>query len=256
MPGRSMNLTLSTGRPKAPAALRAALLALCALGALGLRVPDAQADFAAGKAAFQREDYAHAYAELLPEAQAGNAEAEYMVGEMTADGLGTDRSAQVAADWYKLAARHGYLPAETTLALLYLYGSGDAGDPAAIEADPSKALPYLKTAADGGDKTAQYLLGDLYFEGGSVPQDYDLAYAYTIKAAERGVVGAEFNAGLMTARGLGTVADPAAAYRWFALAARAQYPGAAHNRDAIRAQLNDAEQRQADAAVQSFRPSP
>jgi TPR repeat protein len=251
-----MNPTLSTRTRNKPAVLRAAALALCALAALGLWAPRAWADFAAGKAAFQREDYAHAYAELLPEAQAGNGEAEYMVGEMTADGLGTDRSAQVAADWYKLAARHGYLPAETTLALLYLYGSGDAGDPAAIDADPSKALPYLKSAADGGDKTAQYLLGDFYFEGGSALQDYDLAYAYTIKAAERGVVGAEFNAGLMSARGLGTVADPSAAYRWFALAAREQYPGAAHNRDAMRAQLNDAEQRAADAAVASFRPAP
>ena len=223
---------------------------------LALGVPAARADFAQGKAAFAAENYARAYALLLPEAQAGNAEAEYMVGEMTADGLGTDRSAQVAADWYKLSAGHGYLPAETTLGLLYLYGSGSAGDPAAIAADPAKALPFLKAAADGGDKTAQYLLGDLYFQGTAVAQDYALAFAYTIKAAERGVIGAAYNAGLMTARGLGTAQDPAAAYRWFALAALQHYPGAAHNRDALRDQLTEPEQRQADAAVESFRPAP
>lgn len=52
-----------------------------------LYAPAAWADFAKGKAAFERQDYALAYRELLPEAQTGNPEAEYMVGEMTADGL-------------------------------------------------------------------------------------------------------------------------------------------------------------------------
>ncbi|HEY6334350.1 MAG TPA: sel1 repeat family protein, partial [Alphaproteobacteria bacterium] len=75
---------------------------------VGAPIAAAYADFAAGKAAFERRDYRRAYQELLADAQRGNAEAEYMIGEMTADGLGTARSYQLAARWYALSAAKGY----------------------------------------------------------------------------------------------------------------------------------------------------
>lgn len=221
-----------------------------------LYAPAAWADFAKGKAAFERQDYALAYRELLPEAQTGNPEAEYMVGEMTADGLGTQRSAQVAADWYRLAARRGYEPAYVTLGLLYLYGAGNEDDPTAVAADPAKAAGYLKMAADQGDKTAEYLLGQLYLNGDGVAQDYSKAYDYTLKAANKNVEGAQYNAGFMVARGLGTARNPIEAYKWFALAAQQRYPAAAQNREIMRSQLTPEELQKAEALVQGFRPQP
>lgn len=218
--------------------------------------PAGWADFKKGKAAFERRDYALAYQELLPEAQAGNPEAEYMIGELTADGLGTRRSAQVAAGWYKLAARHGYEPAYVTLGFLYLYGAGSEDDPTAVAADPAKAAEYLKAAADQGDKTAEYLLGQIYLQGDRVKQDYAQAYRYTVRAANRGVVGAQFNAGFMTARGLGTPRNPVEAYKWFSLAAQQRYPAAAKNREVIRSQLTPEELQKAKTLVQDFRAHP
>ena len=192
-------------------------------------IAGANADFASGKAAFERRDYGRAYRELLSDAQNGNAEAEYMIGEMTADGLGTGRSYELAARWYALSAAKGYIPANVTLGILYLYGAGTEDETGAIRADPTRAAGYLKVAADADDKEAQYLMGQLYMSGDGVPQDLAKAMDYTIRAARRGVVGAEYNAGVLAVRAGDTSENLVEAYKWFSLAAREHYPGAEQN---------------------------
>jgi TPR repeat protein len=239
---------------RAPRAWRPWAAGGVALLALLLAGPPARADFAAGKAAFERHDYATAYKVLLPEAQAGNGEAEYMIGEMAVAGLGTPRSYQVAANWYILAASAGYKPAYVTLGLLFLHGAGSEDDPTSIPADPARAAGYLQVAADGGDRTAQYLIGQMYLEGNGVARDDAQAYRYTVEAAKRGVAGAQFNAGRMAARGEGTKTDMIEAYKWYALAARQSYPAAAQNRDLVATSLTPEELKRAEALVEKFQP--
>ena len=218
-------------------------------------IPSAYADFTAGKAAFERRDYARAYRELLPDAKAGNAEAEYMIGELTADGLGTARSYQLAARWYALSAAKGYIPANLTLGILYLFGAGTEDEPSAIRADPARAIPYLRTAADAGDKDAQYLFGQLYMSGEAVQRDAEKAYDYTIQAARRGVVGAQYNAGVLALRNGQAPESLIEAYKWFALAARAHYPGAEKNRQHIATLLSPPDLEKAEAQVSEFKAS-
>lgn len=229
--------------------------AIAAVAFLAL-VPAARADFDAGKAAFERHDYARAYRELLPEAQNGNAEAEYMIGEMAAGGLGTPRSYQLAAQWYGMAAAAGQRHAYITLGLLYLHGAGAEEDLSAIPADPARAAGYLEVAAAQGDKEAQYLMGQLYMTGTGVPKDVDKAHDYTIKAARRGVPGAAFNAGVLALRGGDTPENLIEAYKWFSIAARAQYPGAAQNRTHVATDLTPEQKAKAEALVTAFRPLP
>lgn len=223
---------------------------------LAALAPHARADLAKGRDAYRRGDYARAYWELMPAAQAGNAEAEYLIGEMSASGHGMPRSYAVAARWYALAAKGGYEPAFMTLGLLYLYGAGDDGDPTAIAADPSQAAPYIRQAADSGDKNAQALMGELYLKGEGVPPDPLQAHQYIIEAAARGVVGAQFNAGLMSLRGTGTEQDPVEAYKWFSLAAAEQYPGAEQNRQNLARSMTPQQLERAQELVKSFAPAP
>jgi TPR repeat protein len=222
---------------------------------VGAPIAAANADFAAGKAAFERRDYRRAYQELLADAQGGNAEAEYMIGEMTADGLGTGRSYELAARWYALSAAKGYIPANLTLGILYLYGAGTEDEASAIRADPARAAVFLKIAADADDKEAQYLMGQLYMSGDGVPQDLAKASDYTIRAARRGIVGAQYNAGVLALSTGDTAENLIEAYKWFSLAAREHYPGAEQNRKHIATFLSPADLQKAETLVSEFRAS-
>jgi TPR repeat protein len=99
-------------------------------------------------------------------------------------------------------------------------------------------------------------MGQLYMEGTGVPADSALARHYTLEAAERGVAGAQYNAGLLTLRAAGIKPDLIEAYKWFALALRAQYPGADENLKRIAYGMPPAELAKAEALVAAFRPAP
>jgi len=58
-------------------------------------------------------------------------------------------------------------------------------------------------------------------EGEGGPRDPEAAAGWLRKAAERGVVDAQYNLGLMYLGGQGIEAEPDEARRWFALAAKA-----------------------------------
>ncbi len=229
---------------------------LAALAAAASWACPASAEFAKGKDAFDHGNYNLAYTELMEDAQTGNAEAEFMIGEMAAGGLGTPRSYALAAQWYRLAAAKGYEPASLALGLLYLRGAGNDDDPSRVAADPAAAVAYLKAAADAGDSSAQSLMGQLYMTGTGVERDSSLARRYTLKAAERGVVEAEFNAGLLILRNAGTAPDLANAYKWFSLAARQGYPGADENRRYVMARMSPGELQRGEALVAAFQPAP
>lgn len=218
--------------------------------------PAAWADLAAGKAAYAQHDYTRAYQDLLPDAQAGNPEAEYMLGEMAANGQGAVRSYALAIDWYQLVASGGYQPAYLSLGLLYLHSGGTEDDATWVEPARLRAAAYLKIAADAGDKTGQYVLGPLYMTGNGVPKDSALARQYTLEAAKRGVAGAQYNAGLLTLQAAGIAPDRISAYKWFALAARAQYPGAEENRKLVMGETSPQERQQADALGAAFHTAP
>lgn len=238
--------------PRAVPPLAAALVLLAAF----LAGPVAHADFAKGKAAFERGDYALAYSELIEDAQNGNAEAEFMIGEMTSAGLGTPRSYALATEWYRLAAAKGYRPADVTLGLLYLHGAGSEDEPSRVAADPAKAAAYLKIAADAGDAEAQSLVGQLYMVGNGVPRDPALARHYTLAAANRGIASAEYNAGLLILNGAGPAPDLVEAYKWFALAAQALYPGAEQNRSYVAGRMTPEQLERAQALVSAFHATP
>jgi TPR repeat protein len=221
-----------------------------------LGAPPAHAEFAKGKAAFAAGNYALAYDELIEDAQSGNPEAEFMIGEIAAAAAGTARSYALAAEWYRLAAAKGFEPANLALALLYLHGAGGDDEPTRVAADPAQAARYLAAAAQSGDAEAQSLLGQLYMEGNGVPKDAALAWRYTLAAANHGIALAQLNAGLIILDRSAAARDLAEAYKWFALAARTQYPGADQDRRFVMGQMTQAELARAEALVSEFRPAP
>jgi TPR repeat protein len=57
-------------------------------------------------------------------AEQGNPEAQFELGQMHAQGLGTTQQFEAAADWYLLAAKQGHAKAQFHLGFLYSHGQG------------------------------------------------------------------------------------------------------------------------------------
>src|SRR5690242_1062621 len=75
----------------------------------------ALADTAAGMRAFRNKDYQVAYREWKASAEAGEAEAEFDLGLLYAQGFGVRRDLTEAANWYRKAAQQGNAEAEFAL---------------------------------------------------------------------------------------------------------------------------------------------
>ncbi|MEM6794989.1 MAG: caspase family protein [Acidobacteriota bacterium] len=76
----------------------------------------------------------------LPQAEAGNAEAQYFVGQIFEKGLGGTPDPESAAAWYQKAAEQDFGPAQINLGYLYEEGLG-------VEQDEVAALNWYRRAA-------------------------------------------------------------------------------------------------------------
>lgn len=93
-------------------------------------------------------DYAGAMEELIPAANAGNAEAEELIGVMYASGLGVDRDDTRAFEWYLRAAMKGHAGAQSGVGWYYEVGRGIP------EPDLVRAYMWYVLSAIGGDPDA------------------------------------------------------------------------------------------------------
>ena len=88
----------------------------------------ALADTAAGVAAYNAGEFAKAEALLDPPAQAGDAEAQFRLGQLYADGPDDFRDLSGAIDWFRRAADSGHAEAQFQLGMRYSVGMGTDRD--------------------------------------------------------------------------------------------------------------------------------
>src|ERR1700745_958391 len=74
--------------------------------------------------AYERRDFAAAIAVWRPLAEAGNAEAQTLLGAMYWSGEGVPRDHREAAKWYLRAAEKGYARAQNDIGFMYGCGEG------------------------------------------------------------------------------------------------------------------------------------
>ncbi len=151
------------------------VLALCHLAA------PAQADFAAGYAAFQAGDYAEAWSQLEPEAEAGDRRAQFLLGEMLLRGLGRGADSAAAAGWFERAVREPDPDRYALYALASQYFNGDG-----VDRDVARAMALYERAADLGDVDAMRSLAAIHARGEDVPQDLNAALRWLFLAAQSG----------------------------------------------------------------------
>lgn len=84
----------------------------------------AAADHKAGLELMNAGDYSAAYEHLLPAAQAGDADAEELIGVLYASGLGVERNDVRAFEWYLRASMKGHPGAQSGVGWYYEVGRG------------------------------------------------------------------------------------------------------------------------------------
>jgi TPR repeat protein len=157
-------------------------LAFSAAAALFLGASAASATVKAGVDAWQAGNFGAAIAEWRPLAEAGDADAQYNLGQAYKLGRGVPLDLRAAQGWYEKAARQGHPQAQAILGLV-LFQNGQR----------AAAVPWLRKGADNGDPRAQYVLGTAMFNGDIVAKDWPRAYALMLRAAAQGLPQAKAN---------------------------------------------------------------
>lgn len=200
----------------------------------------ASEEAATGIAAYESGDYERAYQSFLPLAVKGDADAQYMLGLMYANGQGVDQNFYESGKMYRQAGNQGHVGAQVNLGSLFenCKGTGPCNREAAAN--------WYRRAADQGDALAQYNLGVMYGIGRGVVENEWEAKTLFRKAAEQGYAPAQYNLAVTYELGLGGPVDKVAAYAWYELAASRGYDDANSGRNKIVAGLSEAEIAQAE----------
>lgn len=85
--------------------------------------------------------------------------------------------------------------------------------------DYSEAFEWYRKAAEHGNASAQYRLGEIYFNGFGVERNIAEAKKWFLSAAELGNADAQFTIGWMNQTGYGLPQDFEEALKWYSLAA-------------------------------------
>lgn len=146
-----------------------AILALPILLALTARFVFA-APLDDAKESFAQRRYEQAVNQFLPVANAGNVEAQRLLGEMIFRGQGVNADPNAAAVWTKLAAEGNDSIAQYNLGYMFENGFG-------VARSDNEALRWYRRAAEGRNVLAYRRLGDWYLSSDSdeAMRWYDLA---------------------------------------------------------------------------------
>jgi TPR repeat protein len=146
---------------------------------------------------------------LLSQAQSGDREAQYWVGQVYGEGRLVPKDISVSDEWMLKSAEQGYAPAQEMVGMMYAGVNGDYG----------KADMWLRRAAEQGNAEAQSWLGAFYEQGRMGATDYREAFRWFRKAAEQGDQDAQFCLGQMYEDGEFVSQNYALAARWYRKAA-------------------------------------
>jgi TPR repeat protein len=151
--------------------------------------------------------------DLLAKANAGNAEAQYELGNAYNYGNKVRQDYAQALIWYRRGAEQGNADSQFQLGGLYHFGHG-------VPQDDAQGFPWIMKAAEQGHGVAEFFIATSYGEGWGVPKDDAHQYFWLRRAAEDGNANAQYFLGWAYEDGLQIVhQDHAKAYFWLDLAA-------------------------------------
>ncbi len=184
---------------------------------------------------------------VKPKAEAGDPEAQRMLGECYSNGQGVEQDYGQAAQWYRKAADQGNAAAQAALGELYEVGQG-------VQRNAAEAAKWYRRAAEQGNARGQYSLAQLYLTGNGVQQDPAEAVKWYSQAAEHGYALAQYNLGVRYKEGKGVAPDPVEAYKWLSLAATRGVRDATEVREALQQGMTRQQIKEGQSRAASFAP--
>lgn len=186
--------------------LTAAMFALAAGMAHAGPVDDARQDYLAG-------DYEAALTVLRPAAEAGDANAQNILGAAYDDGNGVEQDHDLARQWWERAAAQDFSKALFNLGEFWLHGRPG------FAPDYDKAGALFERAMEQDNADAIGNLGYMYELGLGREVDYGRAFELYTRASDLGAIFATGNLGSLYAQGRGVGTDFAKAYELISRAA-------------------------------------
>lgn len=171
------------------------------------------ARFREAVALFSQQRYAEAAPLLEQAAQAGDGQAQNLLGIMHMNGIGMDIDPRRAYVLFEAAAAGGLKEGHYNLSNLQFHGAGAPRDEPAARA-------HLRAAAQAGHRPALRALGFMYHLMGGSGEWAALSTRAFEQAAVLGDPLARYNLGLRYWHGHGTAPAPSRAAGWLAAAAR------------------------------------
>ena len=159
------------------------------------------------------QDYKEAMKWYQKAAAQGNASAQNNIGVLYYNGNGVKQDYEEALKWYRKAAAQGNADAQNMQNIIGLHKAAAQGNAIA------QNIIGLHKAAAQGDDDAQTSIGDLYYNGNGVKQDYEEAMKWYRKAAAQGNAIAQNNIGKLYHWGRGVKQDYEEAMKWYQKAA-------------------------------------
>jgi cell division septation protein DedD len=141
-----------------------------------LAAPAGAQSVKAGVDAWGRGDYDGAVTQWRGPAVAGDADAQFNLGQAYKLGRGVPVDPALAESWFRKAALQGHYQAQDNYGLA-LFQSGRKAE----------AAPWLEKSVARGEARAQLVLGTMLFNGDGVPRDYPRAYALMTMASQAGL---------------------------------------------------------------------
>jgi len=161
--------------------------------------------------AFAARDYETALSYWVELAHAGDPIAQRSIGQCFLQGLGIEKSAELALKWLKLSAEQGDAEGQRQLAEFHFKGEDGFSNEA-------EALAWYRRAAVQGNAVAQDMLSWMLAEDDANP-NYDESREWALKAAAQGSASSMTRLGLFYHNALGVERDPIQAAMWWERAA-------------------------------------
>ena len=143
---------------------------------LAAAAPASAQNVKAGVDAWGRGDFNGAVTQWRGPAVAGDADAQFNLGQAYKLGRGVPVDPALAESWFRKAALQGHSQAEDNYGLA-LFQAGRKAE----------AVPWLEKSVKRGEPRGQLVLGTMLFNGDGVPRDYPRAYALMTLASQAGL---------------------------------------------------------------------
>ena len=176
-------------------------------------------------------------------ADKGNAEAQYHVGMMHNNGIGTPRDPRQAFEWFRKSAASSDPLGAYKLGCYY-----DGQGAGIVTSDSDEALKYKLVAAKAGYALAQHDVANHYARQGN-PEE---ALKWWKMAGDQGYPRALFSLSMAYSAGKGTPRDLSLSYAYFKLSKVAPKK----NVDEMAGRLSKPELEKAEKLVSEFSPQP